>query len=186
MLGWQSGSKVFIVMGANSGVGLVLVEQLYKTGATIYLTGRSPTKPDAAIRDVQSVSPPPSTPATPLKPRVIDSWIFKRSSPPPLSPPRRPGSIAFRATRVRVHPAGAVADQGIEAHMGTNCIAPMLLIQELLPFFKAAVRSTPKYSVRVIRSSSIQKERSSPSRDVEFECRISTAELLSRSEKSAL
>lgn len=161
--------KVFLVTGANSGIGLVLVKQLYKTGATIYLAGRSPAKLEGAIHDVQSASPPPTTPAT-LKPLVVDFMDLTTV---------KPAAAAFAAQETRLdivwsnagagHPPGTVTKQGIEAHMGTNCVAPLLLIQELVPQLEAAVRSSPKDSVRVIWTSSVQIEMCSPPGGVDFE-----------------
>ncbi|PSN69691.1 NAD(P)-binding protein [Corynespora cassiicola Philippines] len=56
--------KVFIVTGANQGIGLELVKMLYPTGATIYLAGRSQERIETAIQEVESLKPAPATPAT--------------------------------------------------------------------------------------------------------------------------
>ncbi|MBW2460422.1 MAG: SDR family oxidoreductase [Deltaproteobacteria bacterium] len=49
--------KVYIVTGANSGIGLITAEQLTKQGAQVVLACRRPDQADAAITDVRSRLP---------------------------------------------------------------------------------------------------------------------------------
>jgi NAD(P)-dependent dehydrogenase (short-subunit alcohol dehydrogenase family) len=161
--------KVFIVTGANSGVGLELCKQLYKSGATIYMAGRSPARLETAIQQVkESASPPPEHPAT-LKPLLIDLSDLTTV---------KPALDAFAAQETRLDiiwnnagaglPPGSLTKQGIEAHIGTNCVAPFMFTRGLLPFLQAAARTSPKDSVRVVWTSSVQIELMSPPGGVNF------------------
>ncbi|KAI2779597.1 hypothetical protein F4815DRAFT_446072 [Daldinia loculata] len=129
--------KVFIITGANSGIGLSLVKLLYPTGATIYLAGRSPIKLQAAIAEVDSALPSPTTPSN-LKSLFLDLSDLETI---------KPAAALFAAQETRLDilwnnagngcPPGSVTKQGIEAHVGANCVAPLLFTQELLPMLRA-------------------------------------------------
>lgn len=58
--------------------------------------------------------------------------------------------------------------QGFKAHMGSNCVAPLLFTHELLPLLQAAVRTAPKDSVRVIWTGSSQIQMNAPQGGVDF------------------
>ncbi|KAI0974095.1 NAD(P)-binding protein [Xylaria arbuscula] len=160
--------KVFIITGANSGIGLALVKLLYLTGATIYLAGRTISKIAAAIAQVTSVSPGPITPATlrSLHLDLSDLATVKLAA----------AAFAARETRLDVLwnnagnycPAGAITRQGIEAHVGANCVAPLLFTQELLPLLRATAQIAPKGSVRVVWSGSVHIELSAPHAGIDF------------------
>ncbi|ETS86022.1 hypothetical protein PFICI_04047 [Pestalotiopsis fici W106-1] len=160
--------KVFIITGANSGIGYALVKLLYPTGATIYVAGRSPQKIQTAINEITSVSPSPSTPAT-LKPLHLDLDDLTSI---------KAAAAAFAAQESRLdiiwnnagggYPVGSVSKQGIEAHMGSHCVAPLLFTNELLPLLRAAARTAPKDSVRVVWTGSAQIQLNAPQGGVDF------------------
>ncbi|KAI0146122.1 NAD(P)-binding protein [Xylariaceae sp. FL1272] len=160
--------KVFIITGANSGIGLELVKMLYPTGATIYLAGRNLPKIATAIAQVTSFSPSPSTPAK-LKSLHLDLSDLTTV---------KSAAATFTAHETRLDvlwnnagngcPPGTVTQQGIEAHVGANCVAPLLFTQELLPLLRATVLIAEKNSVRVVWSGSTQIEMMSPAGGVDF------------------
>ncbi|KAI0853138.1 NAD(P)-binding protein [Daldinia vernicosa] len=167
--------RVFIITGANSGtvpnqlrIGFALVKLLYPTGATIYLAGRSPAKIQAAIAEVSSVLPPPTTPSN-LKPLLLDLSDLKTV---------KPAAELFAAQETRLDilwnnagngcPPGSVTKQGLEAHIGANCVAPLLFTQELLPMLRAAAQTATPSSVRIVWSGSIQIDMSAPQNGVDF------------------
>lgn len=90
----------------------------------------------------------------------------------------KPAAASFAAQEERLDilwnnagggfPAGSVTKQGYEAHVGSNCVAPLLFTQELLLQLKAAARTAPKISVRVIRTGSSQIQMSAPKGGVDF------------------
>ncbi|KAI1653131.1 NAD(P)-binding protein [Daldinia decipiens] len=160
--------KVFIVTGANSGIGLDLVKFLYPTGATIYLASRSLEKIDNAIAQVSAISPAPATPAT-LKSLYLDLSDLTTIKP-------AAASFAAQESRLDIlwhnagfgYEPGSVTKQGLEAHIGTHCVAPLLFTQELLPQLQAAAKSAPKDSVRIVWTGSIRIDINSPPGGVDF------------------
>ncbi|KAI8958040.1 NAD(P)-binding protein [Daldinia sp. FL1419] len=160
-LGSQVG-KVFIITGANSGIGLDLVKFLYPTGATIYLASRSLEKSYKVIEEVSSISPAPATPAT-LKALRLDLLDLTTVKP-------AASSFAAQESRLDIiwhnagygHAPGSQTKQGLEAHTGAHCVAPLLFTQELLPQLQEAAKTAPKDSVRVIWTGSIRIDINSP------------------------
>ncbi|EMR71229.1 putative short-chain dehydrogenase protein [Eutypa lata UCREL1] len=167
--------RVFIITGANSGVGLELVKLLYPTGATIYLASRSPPKIQAAIEDITTcVSPAPETPAI-LKALHLDLADLTTV---------KPAAALFAAQETRLDilwnnagsgfPRGSTTKQGIDAHVGTHCVAPLLFTEELLPLLQATAKSTSssssssRGSVRVVWTGSVQIDMNAPEGGVDF------------------
>lgn len=173
--GSQAG-RVFMVTGASSGVALALCKQLYGTGATIYMAGRSAARLDAAMRDIRESagsSPAPAHPAT-LRPLVLDLSDLATVA-------AAVAAFAAHETRLDVLwniagaglPPGSLTPQGLEANVGTMCVGPFLLTQGLLPFLRAAAAAPVRSagtgtgggvgdSVRVVWTGSIQIEMGSP------------------------
>lgn len=164
--------RVFIITGANSGIGLELVRLLYPSGATIYLAGRSPTKIQAAIADMNTsystISPAPETPAT------LKSLHLDLSDLPTI----KAAASSFKTQESRLDilwnnagsgfPPGSTTKQGIEAHVGANCVAPLLFTQELLPLLQETSRTSLKNSVRVVWSGSVQIDMQAPKGGIDF------------------
>ncbi|KAL5399005.1 hypothetical protein PMIN03_012723 [Paraphaeosphaeria minitans] len=65
-------------------------------------------------------------------------------------------------------PLGTTTAQNIEGHIGTNCVAPLLFTQLLLPLLREAATSAPKGSVRVVWTSSLMVDTHSPPHGVDF------------------
>lgn len=191
--GSQAG-KVFIVTGATSGtvtfdsrnnyllsviilshiclgLGLTLVELLYPTSATIYLAGRSPKKIQDVINKIVSTSTSTPAPATPaiLKPLHLDLSDLTTV---------RGAAASFAAQESRLDviwnnagtnlPPESLTKQGLEAHVGANCVAPLLFTHELLPLLRAAAASAPKNTVRVVWSGSLHIDMTAPKGGVDF------------------
>ncbi|OCL07817.1 NAD(P)-binding protein [Glonium stellatum] len=162
--------KVFIVTGANQGIGFELVKMLYSTGATIYLAGRSQERVQNAIAQITSISPLPNTPAI-LKYLHLDLSDLAAV---------KAAAATFAAQEQELHilwnnagtgyPKGSATKQGIESHIGANCVAPLLFTQELLPLLQVAAKNSPKNSnsVRVIWTGSVQIEMSAPKGGIDF------------------
>ncbi|KAI9711555.1 MAG: hypothetical protein M1820_002120 [Bogoriella megaspora] len=166
--GSQAG-KVFIVTGANSGIGFELVKILYPTAATIYLAGRSEERVKNAIAQITSITPNPDTPAT-LKYLHLDLSDLDTVK-------AAAATFASQETELRIlwnnagagYPKGSSTKQGIEAHAGANCVAPLLFTQLLLPFLKVAAQNSPRNIVRIVWTSSLQIEMSAPKDGINYE-----------------
>ncbi|KAI0377596.1 NAD(P)-binding protein [Hypomontagnella monticulosa] len=161
--------RVFIITGANSGIGLELVQVLYPTGATIYLAGRSPSKIQATIARVTSDSPPTETPAK-LKSLYLDLsdlTTIKRAT----------SQFAAQETRLDIlwnnagngYCPGSTTKQGLEASVGTNCVAPLLFTQELVPLLQAAAKTAPRNTVRIVWTGSVQIDVNAPHGGIDYE-----------------
>ncbi|KAI1501214.1 NAD(P)-binding protein [Biscogniauxia marginata] len=161
--------RVFIITGANSGIGLELVKFLYPTGSTIYLVGRSSERIQNAIDQVTSISPSPVTPST-LKSLYLDLSDLTTVKP-------AAASFAAQETRLDVlwnnagtgWPSGSVTKQGVEAHVGANCVGPLFFTHELLSLLRSTAKISPRNSVRVVWSGSSQIGMRGPKGGVDFE-----------------
>lgn len=157
-VGDQTG-KVFLITGANQGIGYELAKMLYPSGATIYLAGRSEEKTREAIRKIEEALPAPQTPAT-LKALVIDLadlTSVKRAAQEFTSKEDRL-DVLWNNAGIGGAPLGFTTAQNIESHIGTNCVAPQLFTQLLLPQLRKATVDAPKGSVRVVWTGSAMVE----------------------------
>jgi NAD(P)-dependent dehydrogenase (short-subunit alcohol dehydrogenase family) len=158
--------KVFIITGSNTGVGYELVKMLYPSGATIYMAGRSEERMKTAIGAITSITPSPTTPATLkfLPCDLADLTSVKSAAT----------EFAKQETRLDIiwHNAGIGGSKGlstaqnIEGHIGTNCIAPLLLTELHLPQLRASVKSNG--SARIVWTGSNITETKAPSGGIDF------------------
>lgn len=168
--------RVFIVTGGNSGVGLALVKFLYPTGAKIYLACRFEERAKATMKEVieeyqAGLNFGVDTRADPgelvyMHLDLNDLRTIKASA----------AVFAQRETRLDIlwnnagiagAPAGTKTAQGIEGHIGVNCVGPLLFTQELLPQLRAAVQLSPPGATRVIWTSSLIIELFAPEGGIE-------------------
>ncbi|KAL8903530.1 MAG: hypothetical protein Q9207_003864 [Kuettlingeria erythrocarpa] len=148
----QSG-KVFIVTGGNSGVGLELVEILYNKNATVYMASRSQEKALAAIKAIQARSPLATGRLDFLHLDLNDLTTIKASAAA-FGERESALHVLWNNAGISAVPAGSLSKQGLEQHLGVNCVGPFLFAQLLLPQLRAAAASAPKGTVRVVWSSS--------------------------------
>ncbi|KAI7777981.1 uncharacterized protein LA080_002893 [Diaporthe eres] len=159
--------RVFIVTGANTGIGLSLVKLLYPTGATIYLAGRSLDKIRDAIADIASSS----SPATPAQLKVLHLDLLDLATV-------KAAAASFSSQEARLDslwnnagtnlPTQNLTKQDLEVHIGANCVAPLLFTQELLPLLHAAARSAPVDSVHIIWTGSLHIDMTAPKDGIDF------------------
>ncbi|PQE12426.1 hypothetical protein CJF31_00000644 [Rutstroemia sp. NJR-2017a BVV2] len=146
-------SKVFIVTGGNSGVGLELVKILYSHGGTVYIASRSATRIDAAITTIKSIFPKSSGHLKSLRVDLSDLRTISACASTFLAQESRLDVLWNNAGIAQV-PAGSLTTQGYEAHMGVNCLGPLLLTKLLLPILLHTAKASPTASVRVVFTSS--------------------------------
>ncbi|EON97362.1 putative short-chain dehydrogenase protein [Phaeoacremonium minimum UCRPA7] len=165
----QSG-KVFIVTGGNSGLGKALIEFLYPTGATIYMASRSKERAEQAIEEITSKVPAPATPAV-LKYLHLDLDDLEavKTSAAAFAAQETRLDVLFNNAGVGGVPVGSKTKQGLESHIGVNCVAPLLFTQELLGHLKSAAAIAPPNSVRVVWSASILVETNAPKGGIDFD-----------------
>jgi NAD(P)-dependent dehydrogenase (short-subunit alcohol dehydrogenase family) len=131
--------KVALVTGANTGIGFWTAVGLAEAGATVVITCRDAAKCIAAVREIKAIA------GASADVRSIEMELDE------LAKVRR-AADAFKAMglplHVLVNNAGAVVapvngrfvrtPDGLESMMGCNFIAPVLLVDELLPLLKAS------------------------------------------------
>jgi NAD(P)-dependent dehydrogenase (short-subunit alcohol dehydrogenase family) len=161
--------KVFIITGANQGIGYELVKLLYPSGATIYLAGRSQERLEHAIKEVASLSPAPKTPAV-LKSLLLDldDLAAVQASAVEFAGRETRLDVLWNNAGIGGAPVGTTTKQGFEGHIGVNCVGPLLFTQLLLPLLQSAAKSAPAGSVRVVWTSSPIVDTGAPKGGIDF------------------
>lgn len=172
----SAAGRVFIVTGANSGIGLELVKVLHLGGATIYLACRSSERAAKAIDEVKSAyrntthandAPEGALHFLPLDLADLASvHAFAQA----FAARESRLDVLFHVAGVANVSRGTKTAQGLEAHLGTNCVAPLALTQALRPLLAAtaALPGVATGSVRVVWTASLSMETFTPRGGVDF------------------
>lgn len=168
--GSQEG-RVFVVTGGNSGLGLELIKMLYPTGATIYMAGRSKARAENAIRQIVT-SADQNDQQTPTRVKYLyldlNNLTTVKKAAKELSASETRLDILWNNAGIAGVPVGTTTAQNIEGHIGVNCVAPLLFVQELIPLLRETAARAPKDSVRVVWASSLSMEVFSPPGGIDF------------------
>ncbi|KAK7919993.1 hypothetical protein PG985_008015 [Apiospora marii] len=159
-VGSQEG-RVFLVTGGYSGIGFELVKVLYQKKGRVYIAGRSKSKAQQAIKDIQDTIPDGGSleflyldleDLSTIKP-AVQEFATKESKL----------DVLWNNAGVSQPPAGSVSKQGLELQLAVNCLGPFLLTQLLIPLLKAAASaSASPGATRVLWTSSQFVELSAP------------------------
>jgi retinol dehydrogenase-12 len=137
------------VTGASSGVGKELTRLLYTTNATIYMAARTESKCKSAIKDIISQYPDSKGHLRYLNIDLQDLESVRVAAEAFSKKEERLDAL-WNNAGVMFPPAGSVTKQGYELQLGTNTIAPFLLVKLLTPLMaRTAMRAEPG-SVRVL------------------------------------
>lgn len=167
-VGDQTG-KVFLITGANAGIGYELAKSLYASGATIYMAGRDERRMLESIARIKEAAAAPTNPAT-LKFLYLDLADL-------TSVKRAAGDFAKWESKLDIlwnnaglggAPVGTTTAQNIEGHIGTNCVAPLLFTQLVLPQLRKAATDVSHGTVRVIWSGSAMVDTHSKTGGIDF------------------
>jgi NAD(P)-dependent dehydrogenase (short-subunit alcohol dehydrogenase family) len=160
-----------VVTGGNSGLGFELIKMLYPTGATIYMACRSQTRAEEAIRQITTTESQDNHQAASrlryLHLDLNDLTTIKTSAAQLIASETRL-DILWNNAGIGGAPVGTSTQQNIEGHLGVNCIAPLLFVQELLPLLRETAAGAPEGSVRVVWASSLSMEVFSPRGGIDF------------------
>ncbi|KZV71191.1 NAD-P-binding protein [Peniophora sp. CONT] len=145
--------KVFLITGANAGLGYQITKQLAAKGATVYLACRSEERASAAIDNLEDEVPSIAG-QNKLQFLQVDMSDVR-------SVRRAADEFVKRETRLDVllHNAGRLIDayelskDGVELCVAVNHLGVFVLTQALLPLLKATA-ARPNTDVRVIVTSS--------------------------------
>ncbi|KAL0935532.1 short-chain dehydrogenase [Colletotrichum truncatum] len=135
--------RIFMVTGANTGIGFELCKMLYTTGATVYLATQRKEFAEDTINKIISTSPKPKNPAN-LKPLEIDLSDFQsiKAAAAFFSDHEQYLDILWNNAGVGslALPASYRTVQGLNGIIGINAVGPHLLTHLLLPKLQSAAR----------------------------------------------
>jgi retinol dehydrogenase-12 len=131
--------RVFIVTGANSGIGYEVAKALYNLNGRVYLAARSAEKVESAIKQIKADSPPPEQVVKAgkgelsfLKLDLSDLTTIKASAEEFLEQEQRL-DVVWHNAGVMGPPEGSITKQGHELTFGTNVLGPQLFQHFLTP-----------------------------------------------------
>ncbi|KAK8018565.1 hypothetical protein PG991_007755 [Apiospora marii] len=161
--------KVYVVTGANCGMGQELARVLYSKGAKVYITCRTSEKSQQAIADVkrEQNAGPNSKPQdergelVSLEMDLADLSTVQSAARKFLLHESQLHGL-FNNAGVMVGAKSGKTAQGYEEALGVNCIGPFLFTQLLTPALAAAARTQPVGTVRVVWVSGFGLEQFAP------------------------
>ncbi|KAI0142976.1 short-chain dehydrogenase [Xylariaceae sp. FL1272] len=155
--------KVFIITGGASGIGYELCKILYDKHARVYIAGRSETKAQSAISDIQK-SCPESNGALLFLQLELDDLRSIKAAVDAFKSKESKLHVLWNNAGISRPPLDSFSKQGIELQLATNCLGPFLFTELLLPLLQvtAAAHGTIPGSVRVVWTSSQAVELSAP------------------------
>ncbi|KAI1081482.1 hypothetical protein F5B20DRAFT_67046 [Whalleya microplaca] len=146
--------KVYIVTGANAGVGKELSRILYSKEAKVYMAGRSEQKITEAINDIKaSVTSSKVGELVFLHLDLANLDTVKASAERFLEQEDRV-HVLFNNAGVMRPPEGSKSEQGYELQLGVNCVGTFLFTKLLTPTLIRTAKSEARGTVRVVWVSS--------------------------------
>lgn len=141
--------QVYIVTGANTGVGKEVAQILYAKHAKVYCAARSKEKATQAIDSIKATVPESQGALEFLSLDLADLTTVKASANEFLS---REGKlhVLFNNAGVMNPPQGSKSAQGYELQLGVNNVGAFLFTKLLTPTLIATAKTEPPASVRVV------------------------------------
>ncbi|KAI1377493.1 NAD(P)-binding protein [Hypoxylon crocopeplum] len=156
--------KVYIVTGANSGIGKELSQILYAKKAKVYMAGRSEKKTMDAIRDIKNSVSPDIGELVFLHLDLANLATIKASTEQFLAHENRL-HVLFNNAGVMNPPEGSKSEQGYELQLGVNCLGTFLFTKLLTPTLIETAKLETPGAVRVVWASSTAIESPSALRE---------------------
>ncbi|KAH7324400.1 hypothetical protein B0I35DRAFT_424084 [Stachybotrys elegans] len=147
------GGKVYIVTGANTGVGKELSRMLYSKNARVYIMARSQAKAEEAIVDIKRAEPKSRGALAFIPLDLSDLSTIKATVDKFLAAETKLHVLFNNAGVLNTKtPKNEVVRtaQGHEQHIGVNVIGPFLLTQLLTPTLISTAKTEPSSTVRVV------------------------------------
>lgn len=142
-------SRVYIITGATSGVGLELAKMLYSKSATVYIAARNAARIASSIQAIKELFPESAGRLETMQIDLSDlqsiapaAELFKRME-------SRLDGLVLNAA-VMTPPDGSKSQQGHELQMATNCLGGYTLLRHLEDALVSTVSIAERASVRVL------------------------------------
>ncbi|CAG9975693.1 unnamed protein product [Clonostachys byssicola] len=149
--------KVYIVTGANTGVGKLLTEILYSRNAKIYVAARSEEKANNAIASIKETAPGSKGELVFLHLDLADLATIKASADNFLRQESKL-HVLFNNAGVLFPPAGSKTAQGYEVQLGVNNVGTFMFTKLLTPVLVETAKTEEPGTVRVVWVSSSAAE----------------------------
>lgn len=149
-------TKVFIITGAASGVGLELAKLLYSKNGTVYVAARSQKRAEGGIDAIKQSVRKSSGVLNSVVVDLADLSTIKSAVDRFTSRVSRLDALFLNAG-VMTPPAGSKTQQGYDLELGIHCLAGFLMARLLEPILSATagLPDTRRGSVRVVWVSSL-------------------------------
>lgn len=141
--------KIYIVTGANTGVGKELSRLLYSKNAKVYVAARSEQKAEIAIQDIKKTTPVSRGQLVFLHLDLADLDKIKKSAQRFLSLETKLNVLFNNAGVMTGSAEQSKTAQGYELNLGVNAIGTFLFTRLLTPLLIQTAKSEPTGSVRV-------------------------------------
>ncbi|KAI1125037.1 short-chain dehydrogenase [Nemania abortiva] len=160
--------KVYLVTGANTGIGKEVARILYSKNAAVYIAARNAEKGANAITSIKAAHPSSNGRLELLQLDLSDLATIKASAEAFLAKESRL-DVLFNNAGVMFPPNGSKTAQGYDLQLGTNCLGPFLFTQLLTPTLIATAKTAPKGSARVVWVSSSAADHLNPRGGIDFD-----------------
>lgn len=149
--------QVYIVTGANTGIGKELARILYSKNARVYVAARSEEKASKAIADIEKEFPSSSGELVFMQLDLADLTTISSSAQRFLDRESKL-HVLFNNAGVMTPPHGSTTAQGYELQLGVNNIGTFMFTKLLTPILAATAKTEKPGTVRVIWVSSSAAE----------------------------
>ncbi|TRX91241.1 hypothetical protein FHL15_007846 [Xylaria flabelliformis] len=150
----QLHGKVYLVSGANTGLGKELARMLYSKDAKVYIAARSEEKANAAIYEIKNKEPTSKGELAFIKLDLADLSTIKASAQDFLNRETKLHVLFNNAGVMKPNPTGATTAQGYEMQLGVNNVGTFMFTKLLTPVLAATARTEAPGVVRVVWVSS--------------------------------
>ncbi|KAJ3579843.1 hypothetical protein NPX13_g715 [Xylaria arbuscula] len=142
--------KVYLITGANTGLGKELARMLYSKHAKVYIAARSKAKADVAIKDIKATVPESRGTLEFIKLDLADLSTIKASAQEFLSQESRLDVLFNNAGVMKPDPLHLKTAQGYESQLGVNNIGTFMFTKLLTPLLVKTAKAGGPGSVRVV------------------------------------
>lgn len=149
--------KVYIVTGANTGIGKELARMLYAKNASVYVAARSREKAERAIEDIKRAAPASTGKLIFLHLDLSDLNQVKTAAQNFIAQETKIHVLFNNAGLIGSEPLAKTV-QGYEMALGVNCVGTFLFTKLLTPTLVASAKTEPANTVRVVWLSSFGLE----------------------------